>query len=106
MSPIVKLAVPIALLPAFQPARVPLLGPLRETNVTLTRTDLDMIQTTLLQKIHGKPAGTKASWSDPASGNSGTITLLRVIERQGSVAIRSSTTTTRPRSGGPRTASR
>jgi hypothetical protein len=83
MSPIVKFALPVALLLAFRPAAAQLMGPMWETNVTLTRADLDLIEATLHDKIHGRPAGTSAAWRDPASGNSGTITLLRVTERQG-----------------------
>jgi surface antigen len=83
MSPLVKFVLPFALLLAFQSAEAQLLGGLWETNVTLTRADLDMIRTTLINKIHGNPSGTSAAWSDPASGNSGTIKLLNVSERQG-----------------------
>jgi surface antigen len=83
MSPIAKFVLPVALLLAFQPAQAQLLGRMWETSVTLTRADLDLIQQTLAQKIHGKPAGTKASWKDPSSGNSGTITLLKVIAQHG-----------------------
>ena len=32
---------------------------------------------TVTQQIHGKPVGTTASWSNPASRNSGTIKLLK-----------------------------
>jgi surface antigen len=83
MSPILRFALPFALFVAVQPAQAQLLGTLWETNVTLTRADLDLIQATLAHQIHGKPAGTSASWSDPSSGNSGTITLLQVVERNG-----------------------
>jgi surface antigen len=83
MSPMVKFALPFALLLAVRPAEAQLLGSLWETRVTLTRADLDMIQATLAHKIHGKPAGTSASWTDPASGNSGRIKLLQVSDRQG-----------------------
>jgi surface antigen len=83
MTPIAKFALAAALLLAVQPARAQLMGRLWETNVTLTRADLDMIQETLRQKIHGKPAGTTAAWSGTASGNSGSMTLLQVTERQG-----------------------
>jgi surface antigen len=83
MSPIVKFALPLALFLAVEPVQAQLLGSLWETNVTLTRADLDMIRATLAHQIHGKPAGTSASWSDPASGNSGTVTLLQVVERNG-----------------------
>jgi surface antigen len=83
MSPMTKFALPLALLVVAGSAHAQLLGPLWETNVTLTRADLDMIETTLAQKIHGKPAGTKAKWSDPSSGNSGTITLVKISELDG-----------------------
>lgn len=54
-----------------------------ETNVSLGQDDIDMIRATLNQKIHGRQAGTSASWSNPASGNSGTLTLVRVFEHRG-----------------------
>src|SRR6516225_536293 len=62
MSPIVKFALPVALLLAFRPAAAQLMGPMWETNVTLTRADLDLIEATLHDKIHGRPAGTSAAW--------------------------------------------
>ena len=83
MSPIRIFAFILALLFACPPAEAQLLGRLWETNVTLTRADLDLIRSTLADKIHGRPAGTTAAWRDPSSGNSGTITLLAVTERQG-----------------------
>lgn len=48
-----------------------------ESNITLTRQDLDMIRQTVNQQIHGKPVGATASWSNPSSQNSGTIRLLK-----------------------------
>ncbi len=83
MSPMAKFTLPLALFLSVGSAHAQLLGPLWETNVTLTRADLDMIETTLAEQIHGKPAGTKAKWSDPASGNSGTIKLLKISELDG-----------------------
>jgi hypothetical protein len=83
MPPMMKFALPLALFLACGPAWAQFLGPLWETNVTLTRADLGMIRATLAGSIHGRPAGTAASWSDPSSGNSGTITLLKVSERLG-----------------------
>jgi surface antigen len=83
MSPMVKFAVPFALFLAVPPAQAQLLGRLWETNVTLTRADLDMIEAALAHKIQGKPAGTPAAWSDAASGNSGAIKLLKISERNG-----------------------
>ena len=83
LSRVKKFFLPVALFLAVGPAQARLLGPLRETKLTLTRADLHTIETTLVQKIRGKPAGTKANWSDPASGNSGTITLLKISELDG-----------------------
>jgi surface antigen len=59
------------------PAQAQLLGPSFESNITLTREDLDMMRQTVTQQIHGKPVGTTASWSNPSSKNSGTIKLLK-----------------------------
>jgi surface antigen len=58
-------------------AQAQLLGPNFESNVTLTREDLDMMRQAVTQQIHGKPVGTTASWSNPSSKNSGTIKLLK-----------------------------
>jgi surface antigen len=58
-------------------AQAQLLGPSFESNITLTREDLDTMRQTVTQQIHGKPVGTTASWSNPASRNSGTIKLLK-----------------------------
>ena len=48
-----------------------------ESNITLKQDDIDLIHQTVDQKINGKPVGTTASWSNPNTGNSGTITLLK-----------------------------
>ena len=48
-----------------------------ESNITLKQDDIDLIHQTVDQKIHGKPVGTTASWSNPNTGNSGTIKLLK-----------------------------
>ena len=86
MSPVLKFAIPFALSLALQPAQAQMLGPLGtlwETNVTLTRGDMDLIRTILAQQIHNRPPGTSVQWKNPESGNSGSITLLTVSERQG-----------------------
>jgi hypothetical protein len=54
-----------------------------ETAVALSQADMDMIKATLARQIHGKAVGTSASWSNPASGNSGTITLVKTFVRNG-----------------------
>jgi len=48
-----------------------------ESNITLKQDDIDLIHQTVDQKIHGKPVGTTASWSNPNTGNLGTIKLLK-----------------------------
>jgi len=58
-------------------AQAQLLGLGFESNVALTREDLDMIRQTVNQHIHGNPVGTTASWSNANSKNSGTIKLLK-----------------------------
>ena len=58
-------------------AQAQLLGLGFESNVTLTQDDLDMIHRAVTQQIHGKPVATTASWSNPNSKNSGTISLLK-----------------------------
>jgi len=84
MRPWIRFAFAFALtLLALGPAQAQLLGPLWETRVTLTQADLDMVKSTLAQQIHNKPAGTSTSWQNPASGNSGTITLLKILARHG-----------------------
>jgi hypothetical protein len=54
-----------------------------ETAVALSQADMDMIKATLARQIHDKAVGTSASWSNPASGNSGTITLVKTFVRNG-----------------------
>jgi surface antigen len=58
-----------------------LLGPVWESNITLTQGDLDLIHRTVDTEIHGKPVGTTASWSNPETGNAGTIKLLRKFRK-------------------------
>ena len=56
--------------------------PTWETHITLTQQDLDMIRGAVTTEVHGKPVGTKAHWTNPASGNSGTIKLVKKLTRQ------------------------
>jgi surface antigen len=58
-----------------------LLGPAWESNITLAQSDLDLIHRTVDTEIHGKPVGTTASWSNPETGNAGTIKLLRKFKK-------------------------
>jgi surface antigen len=41
-----------------------------------------MIRGTVTNQVHGKPVGTTASWSNPASGNSGVIKLGKKLARK------------------------
>ena len=41
--------------------------PTWETHITLTQRDLDIIHNAVTGQIHGKPVGTIAAWSNPAS---------------------------------------
>ena len=83
MTPMLKLALPIALSLVVYPAQAQWLGPAWETNVTLTRADLDMIKASLAQQIHNQRLGASTSWKNPESGNSGSMALLKVFARQG-----------------------
>ena len=78
-----RFVLPLALAMAFHSAQAQMLGPESDTNVTLSQADLDMIKTAIAQQIHGKKLGSSASWTNPASGNSGTLSLQKVFSRQG-----------------------
>ena len=57
------------------------LGPAWETTTALTSEDMEMMRTTVQRDIHGRAVGAAANWQNPASGNSGTITLLKKLTR-------------------------
>jgi surface antigen len=57
--------------------------PTWETHITLTQQDLDMIRNAVTNQVHGEPVGTSASWSNPSSGNSGSIKLVKKLTRKG-----------------------
>ena len=59
------------------------MGSLWDTYVTLTRSDIDMIRSALGQQIHNKRPGASASWTNPETGNTGSMTLLGTFARQG-----------------------
>ena len=61
------------------PAQAQLLGPSWEANIILTPHDLDLIHAAVTDRVHGKPVGTTVFWNDPASGNSGSITLEKKL---------------------------
>jgi surface antigen len=53
-----------------------------ESHIILSQQDLDMIHGAVTNQVHGKTAGTAAPWSNPASGNSGPIRLVKKLARQ------------------------
>lgn len=73
MKPIVLILASLA----CASAQAQLLGPNWESNIVLKQDDIEMIHHTVDQQIHGKAAGTTASWSNSNTGNSGTIKLLK-----------------------------
>lgn len=82
---------------ASLPAQAQLLGRGFESNITLTRQDLDILRETVTGKIHGHAVGATASWTNPASGNYGTIRLVRKFDSRGlrCETVRYTLTTTR-----------
>ena len=78
-----RVVVVCAALAVWLPARAQFLGFGLETNVELTKQDLDIIRHTVNEQVHGKRVGTTAKWSNPDSQNSGKITLVRKFKRNG-----------------------
>ncbi len=76
-----KTLVLLAAVLIWVPGQAQYLGRGIETNIELTRQDLDMIRQTVDGQVHGKPVGTTAKWSNPASGNSGKISLVKKFTR-------------------------
>ena len=72
-----------ALLVAWFPAQAQFLGPGIRTHIALTKQDLETMRRTIDTQVRGKPAGTTAHWSNPESGNSGAVTLVRKFARNG-----------------------
>jgi hypothetical protein len=73
----IKIIVLIAAVFVWLPSQAQFLGLGMETNIALTKQDLDIIRETVVGQVHGKPVGTTAKWSNPASGNSGKIRLVK-----------------------------
>jgi len=82
MSTMLKYALPIVFAFAAAPLHAQL-GPGWESYVRLSQGDINMIKTTLTGQVHGKKLGTTASWTNPKTGNSGSITLLKIWSRDG-----------------------
>jgi len=83
MSMPIKTIVFFLVLVACVPAQAQFLGLGLETNIELTKQDLDMIHHTVDAQVHGKAIGTTAKWSNPESGNSGKIMLTKKFTRKG-----------------------
>jgi surface antigen len=83
MSSSLRVIVVCAALVTWLPAQAQYLGPGLESNVELTKEDLDIIHHTVDDQVHGKPVGTTARWSNPESQNSGKIALVRKFTRSG-----------------------
>ena len=91
MSRAVKALIAVVLGLVAAPAEAQMfLFPTWETHITLTQQALDMIHNAVDGQVHGKPVGARVTWSNPDSGNSGTIKLLRklVLNRQHCEEIR------------------
>jgi surface antigen len=83
MSNPIKILVLIAAVLVWLPAQAQYLGLGVETNIELTKQDLAIMRQTVNGQVHGKPVGTIAKWSDPTSGNSGKIRLVKKFTRNG-----------------------
>lgn len=57
-----------------------LLGPGWEVKITLKQSDMALIHRTV-EEVHGKSVGTVASWRNAATGNYGSIRLLKKYRR-------------------------
>jgi surface antigen len=83
MSMPVRAVVLVATLIVSLPAHAQFLGLGFESNIELTKQDLAIIRSTVDAQIHGKTVGTSASWTNPESGNYGTITLVKKYAANG-----------------------
>lgn len=77
MSMPVRAIVLVVTLIVSLPASAQFLGLGFESNIELTKQDLAIIRRTVNEQVHGRTVGTSASWSNPESGNYGTITLVK-----------------------------
>lgn len=48
-----------------------------EIGPTLTKQDIKLAENAAREEMEGKPPGTVLSWTNPKSGNSGTVRLIR-----------------------------
>ena len=82
MSPSLKIVIPVAAGFMMAAAAQAQLLPTWETHIVLSQQDIEMIHGAVTNQIHGKSVGTGAAWSNPASGNSGSIKLEKKITRK------------------------
>ena len=83
MSTPVRGMVLIVALIVSLPAGAQFLGLGFESNLELTKQDLAIIHRTVDEQVHGRTAGTSASWTNSESGNYGTITLVKKYSASG-----------------------
>ena len=83
MSLSLRVIIVCAALVTWLPAQAQFFGPALESNVELTKQDLDIIHNTVNEHVYGKPVGIAAKWSNPESQNSGKIALVRKFTRNG-----------------------
>jgi surface antigen len=76
MSIPVKASVFFVALVVWSPAKAQFLSPGFESDIELTKLDLDLMNRAVDQQVHGRPVGATASWSNPDTGNYGTIKLM------------------------------
>jgi surface antigen len=76
-------AVLFAALATGLPAPAQFLGPGFRTSIELTKQDLEIMRRTVNSQVRGQAVGAAAKWTNPASGNSGTVRLVRKFMRNG-----------------------
>ena len=76
-------AILFAALAAGLPAPAQFLGPGFRTSIELTKQDLEIMRRTVNSQVHGRSVGAAAEWTNPDSGNSGMVRLVRKFMRNG-----------------------
>jgi surface antigen len=83
MSTPIRTAITLFTALVWLPAQAQYLGLGIETNIELTKPDIEIIHRTVDTEVHGKPVGTTAKWSNPDSGNYGKVELLKKFVQNG-----------------------
>jgi surface antigen len=55
--------------------------PTWNTQIVLSKKDLALIHSVVTNQVHGEPVGTAAHWTNPISGNSGSVRLMKKLTR-------------------------